>query len=53
MNSLYSFVTCAALLSMNPAVAHVSHDHSIVNQIPLGYVKYPYQATYPGDNEGE
>ncbi|KZP31570.1 agmatinase [Athelia psychrophila] len=51
MNSLYSFVTCAALLSINPAVAHVSHDHSIVNQIPLGYVKYPYQATYPGDNE--
>lgn len=24
-------------------------DHE--NQMPLGYVKYPYQAMYPGDND--
>jgi len=28
----------------------VAHDHS--SQIPLDYVKYPYQAVYPGSNEG-
>jgi agmatinase len=27
------------------------HDHG-QPQMPLGYVKYPYQATYPGDGEG-
>jgi agmatinase len=30
--------------------AHGSHDHA--DQMPLDYVKYPYQAIYPGDNEG-
>jgi len=28
----------------------VAHDHS--DQMPLDYVKYPYQAVYPGVNEG-
>ena len=28
----------------------VAHDHS--NQMPLDYVKYPYQAVYPGLDEG-
>jgi len=33
------------------AFAHSGHnDH--VDQMPLDYVKYPYQAVYPGDNEG-
>lgn len=53
MHALYSFVTCAALLSINSVVAHVDQDHDVMGQIPLGYVKYPYQATYPGDNEGD
>lgn len=52
MNALYSFVICAALLSV-PVATHVGHDHDVAGQIPLGYVKYPYQATYPGDNEGK
>lgn len=29
--------------------AHDGHDH---DQMPLGYVKYPYQAMYPGDDTG-
>ena len=33
------------------AVAHDDHEHG--EQMPLGYFKYPYQAIYPGDNEGE
>ncbi|KAG6381759.1 agmatinase [Boletus reticuloceps] len=32
------------------AIAHDDHGHE---QMPLGYVKYPYQAVYPGDNEGK
>lgn len=31
--------------------AHDDHDHDM--QMPLDYVKFPYQAVYyPGDNEG-
>lgn len=31
--------------------AHDEHDHDM--QMPLDYVKFPYQAVYyPGDNEG-
>jgi hypothetical protein len=34
------------------AFAHSGHnDHA--DQMPLDYVKYPYQAVYPGDNEGK
>lgn len=29
--------------------AHEGHGS---DQMPLGYVKYPYQAVYPGDNTG-
>lgn len=41
-----------ALASVFAAVhAHDDHDHSM--QMPLDYVKYPYQAMYyPGDNGG-
>ena len=35
------FVVCVA-----------SGDHQHSGQLPLGYVKYPYQAIYPGDGEG-
>ncbi|KAF8582007.1 Arginase/deacetylase [Ramaria rubella] len=36
--------------------SHAEHGHVHAEQIPLGYVKYPWQspqtyATYPGDNE--
>ena len=30
--------------------AHEGHSDS--DQMPLGYIKYPYQAMYPGDNTG-
>lgn len=37
--------------------SHVGHGHSHGEQLPLGYVKYPWQSpqthvTYPGDDEG-
>ena len=53
MHGLYSLATCIALFSIRSVVAHVGNDHEVGSQIPIGYVKYPYQATYPGDNEGE
>lgn len=31
--------------------AHDDHDHGL--QMPLDYVKFPYQAVYPGDDEGK
>ncbi|KAG2137563.1 arginase family-domain-containing protein [Suillus bovinus] len=33
------------------AAVGLAHDHHHEDQIPLNYVKYPYQAMYPGDNE--
>ncbi|TDL19593.1 agmatinase [Rickenella mellea] len=45
MKSLLASILASIALS---AVAHEGH-HS--DQMPLGYVKFPYQATYPGDNE--
>jgi hypothetical protein len=46
---LYVLVVAAVLTSV--AIAH--DDHKGGEQMPLGYFKYPYQATYPGDNEGK
>jgi len=43
------FIVFALFASLSSSV--VTHDHS--GQIPLDYVKYPYQAVYPGINEGE
>ena len=42
------FILFALFTSLSTSV--VAHDHS--NQMPLDYVKYPYQAVYPGINEG-
>ncbi len=42
------FIPFALFISLSTSV--VAHDHS--NQMPLDYVKYPYQAVYPGVNEG-
>ncbi|KAG2042772.1 agmatinase [Suillus americanus] len=33
------------------AAVGLAHDHHHEDQIPLNYVKYPYQAMYPGDDE--
>ena len=43
-----------AVLELGP---HADHGHSHGEQLPLGYVKYPWQSpqthvTYPGDDEG-
>lgn len=43
-----AFTLLATLVSV--VVAHEGHDHDM--QMPLDYVKFPYQAAYPGDNEG-
>ena len=45
----FTFVIVCAILAVT-ASAHDSHEH--VDQMPMNYVKYPYQAVYPGDNEG-
>lgn len=45
----FSIVVVCAILAAT-VLAHDGHDHA--DQMPLGYVKYPYQAVYPGDNEG-
>lgn len=48
-----SVAACAALAFLAPLVAvraHDEHDHPL--QMPLDYVKFPFQAVYPGDNEG-
>jgi len=38
-------IVCAVLIAT--VLGHDDH----ANQMPLDYVKYPYQAVYPGDNE--
>ncbi|KAG1908025.1 arginase family-domain-containing protein [Suillus fuscotomentosus] len=40
-----------ALFALVFAAVGFAHDHHHEDQIPLNYVKYPYQAVYPGDNE--
>jgi agmatinase len=42
----------ATLFALAFAVVSFAHDGHHEEQIPMNYVKYPYQATYPGDNEG-
>lgn len=49
MRSLLSVLVAA--LSAHAVVAHDDHQHG--EQMPIGYFKYPYQAVYPGDNEGK
>ena len=44
---LLTAIICAALVA-----TVLTHDHNDHDQMPLDYVKYPYQAVYPGDNEG-
>ncbi|KIK83436.1 hypothetical protein PAXRUDRAFT_35474 [Paxillus rubicundulus Ve08.2h10] len=41
----------SALVALVFALIGSAHDDDHSGQIPLGYVKYPYQAVYPGDNE--
>ena len=48
MRTQLSVLVATALAHV--AIAHDGHQHG--EQMPLGYVKYPYQAMYPGDNEG-
>ena len=46
-----SFTAIAhAIFAASSALAHAGHD--IIDQMPLDYVKYPYQAVAPGFTEG-
>lgn len=40
-----------SLIFVLPSLTN-AHDDDHNDQMPLEYVKYPYQAVYPGDNEG-
>ncbi|KZS86857.1 agmatinase [Sistotremastrum niveocremeum HHB9708] len=44
-----AFVAIALPVVLCAQDAH--HDHHHDEQVPLGYVKYPYQAQYPGDGD--
>ena len=48
MQLLSAFLSLLAV----PIVLVAAHDGHDDLQMPLGYVKYPYQAVYPGDNDG-
>jgi agmatinase len=48
MKHLISVVPCFVLI-----ISTIAHNHDHQQQMPLDYVKYPYQASYyPGDGEG-
>ncbi|KAI0051507.1 agmatinase [Auriscalpium vulgare] len=46
----FKIFTAAVFASTLVAVSFGHDDHDEL-QMPLDYVRYPYQATYPGDNE--
>lgn len=51
---MQTFTRLFALVSLVACViAHDDHDHDHDTQMPLDYVRFPYQAAYPGDNEGK
>jgi len=43
-----------SLVTIGLALSGLAHERDHADQMPLNYVKYPYQATYyPGDNGGK
>ena len=52
---MLSKLTLLGLLVMSHGMSCVGHDDNHdhdKDQMPLDYVRFPYQATYPGDNSG-
>ncbi len=41
------------LLLLSLGTSSLGHDDHEKDQMPLDYVRFPYQATYPGDNSGQ
>jgi hypothetical protein len=41
------------LLVLSLGTSCVGHDGHDKDQMPLDYVRFPYQATYPGDDSGQ
>lgn len=49
---MQTFTRLFALVSLAACV--IAHDdHEYDTQMPLDYVRFPYQAVYPGDDEGK
>ena len=45
-------LTLLGLLLLSLGTSCVGHDGHDENQMPMDYVRYPYQAAYPGDDSG-
>jgi hypothetical protein len=41
------------LLVLSLGTSCVGHDGHDKDQMPMDYVRFPYQATYPGDDSGQ
>jgi hypothetical protein len=41
------------LLVLSLGTSCVAHDGHDKDQMPLDYVRFPYQAAYPGDDSGQ
>lgn len=53
LSRMLSKVTLLGLLVISRGMSCVGHDDHDKDQMPLDYVRYPYQATYyPGDDSG-
>ena len=46
-------LTLFSLFVLSLGTSCVGHDGHDEDQMPLGYVRYPYQATYPGDGSSQ
>jgi len=44
--------TLLGLLVISLGTSCVGHDDHDKDQMPLGYIRFPYEAMYPGDNSG-
>lgn len=45
-------LTLLGLLLLSFGTSCAGHDGHDKDQMPLDYVRYPYQAMYPGDDSG-
>ena len=46
-------LTLLGLLLLSFGTSCAGHDGHDEDQMPLNYVRYPYQAVYPGDDSGK
>ncbi|KAI0055883.1 agmatinase [Artomyces pyxidatus] len=48
---MHSRLLTSLITALTLTRSSFGHDDHDADQIPLDYVRYPYQATYPGDND--